>query len=114
AEREQLGRGAAGIAPVALPTEHRPYRTGRLRLATYVRQCHEADRQIAIIRREQAEQVEIPLRHDCERNAAQGVDAVSEVQPLVVLLASQPLGGELDQLGSVERQELHGRVPERE
>src|SRR5206468_1954660 len=65
------------------------------------------DRQVAAIGRERAQHVQVALRHHLQRNRRRAVNAVAEVQPLVVVLVAQPVGRELDQLGAVQRQELH-------
>src|SRR6266511_317460 len=107
---QQLGRRLRRVAAVPLTPEHGPHRRGRLEAAIHVRQAHDADRQVAVMGREYAEHVQIALRHHLERNRRRAVDAVAEIQPLAVVLLAQPFGYELDQLGAVQRQELHSRT----
>src|SRR5881396_308164 len=109
-ERQQLRGRAGSEAAVSLASEHGPHRGRRLEAPIHVRQAHHADRQVAAIGRERTENVQVALGHHLERNRRRAVHSVSEVQPLVVFLLAQPVGHELDQLGAVQRQELHSCI----
>src|SRR5436309_1699525 len=109
-ESQQLRRRAGSEAAVSLAPEHGPHRRRRLEAPIHVRQAHHPDRQVAAIGRERTEHVQVALGHHLERNRRRAVHSVAEVQPLVVVLLAQPVGHELDQLGAVQRQELHSCI----
>jgi hypothetical protein len=45
--------------------------------------------------------VDVSLGHDLERDGADRLDAVAEVEPFPVFLGGEPAGGELDQFGTI-------------
>src|SRR5437867_5342099 len=106
AQREDLvarfGRGTA----VALVAQHRPQRSG-LELPIHVGQAHHADGKVSVISRVGPDDLDLPLRHDLQRHRRQRLDAVAEVQPLVVLRLAEPVRRQLDQLRAIQRQQFH-------
>src|SRR4029077_20894431 len=98
-------------AAVALIAQDRPDRS-RLEVPIHVGQPDDADRRIRTVRRVGPELVDVTLGHDPERDRADLLDAVAEVQPLVVIGFAEPAGDQLDQVRLVQRQQFHGsRTP---
>jgi len=94
-QREHLVTRLGGVPAVALGAEHRPKR-GRLEGTVHVGQAHDPGRRVLLVRCVDAEHMDAPLGHDLERDRRDLLDAVAEVQPLVILGLAEPAGDQLD------------------
>src|SRR5579862_8365268 len=71
----------------------------------------DADRVVVAGNRVETDEVTVPLRHDPQQRRRDALPAVTEIQPLVVLLALQPACRQLVVRGCLERPESHHGEP---
>src|SRR6266513_6507440 len=110
-QREHVVTRLGRVPAVSLVAEHRPERGG-LEVPIDVGQAHDPRRRVLIPRRVDPEHMDVALAHDPQGDRSDALDAVTEVQPFVILGLAQPTGDELDPFWGVHRQQFHdGRMP---
>jgi hypothetical protein len=102
--------GEGRISPVAegfLPG--RPPKCRGSESAIDTVQAGDSDGSVVAIRRIRSQKMRSPLRHDLKQSGRDDLSSVAEIQPLVVLLSGQPARDQLEELGPVQREQLHVR-----
>src|SRR5262245_4918445 len=107
-KRQKLRAGERRIATVAKGLlAGCPPERGGLECAITPAQTEDPDREIVPVGRVGSDEMRIPLSHDLEQRGCGDLLSAPEIEPLVVLLPGEPACGELDQFGTIQRQELH-------
>jgi hypothetical protein len=101
------GTGAVPSNPKGLISDEPP-EPCRFEMPVYFGQPNHPDRYIVVIAGEHPNHLGGPLGHDLEPRRAQYLLAVTEVQPLVILLLGCPAGDEIEQVRAIDGFELHG------